>query len=84
MNLDADLYELSQIITYDSLSDMVRTREEAMRGPIDGVKAKKLELAQKKFSYKGKKAIPPEDQEIVLNIRRRIDRCLWKNTELQK
>jgi len=78
MNLDADLYELSQIITYDSLSEMVRARNEVLKGPIERVMARRLELVQKKFSYKGRKEIPPEEQEIVLNIRRRIDNNFWE------
>lgn len=78
MNLDADIYELSQIITYDSLSDMVRTRNDVLNGPIDRVKARRSELGQKKVTYKGRKEIPSEGNEIVLNIRRRIDSALWE------
>jgi hypothetical protein len=74
MNLDADIYELSHIITYNSFSDMVRIRNEVLNGPIDKVKARRLELGQKKVTYKGTKEIPSEGKEIVLNIRRRIDR----------
>ena len=55
MNLDADIYELSKIITYDSLSDMVKAKNEVLSGSIDRMKARKLELAQKKVSYKGEK-----------------------------
>jgi hypothetical protein len=76
LNLDADLYELTRVITYASMSDMVRARDEMLDGPFDRVKARKERLAQKKMSHKGRKDIPPEGKEIVQNIRHRIDRYL--------
>ena len=76
MNLDADIYELSHVLTYNSLSDMTRKRNEVLNGPINLVKAKRMELGQKKQTYRARKKIPAEGKEIVLNIRHRIDRAL--------
>jgi hypothetical protein len=76
LNLDADLYELSHVIAYNSLSEMVRTRNDVLNGPLNQVKAKRMELGKKKATFKGKKKIPVEGKEIVLNIRHRIDRAL--------
>jgi hypothetical protein len=76
LNLDADLYELTGVIAYDSMADMIKARNELLYGPIDSVKARKGKLAQKKMGYKGKKDIPPEGTEIVQLIRHRIDRYL--------
>ena len=78
LNLDADLYELSQVITYDSLAAMVRARTEVLQGPLDRVKERRMALVRQKMSYKGKKDVPLEAKEIILNIRHRIDRHLWE------
>jgi len=76
MNLGADIYELSKIITYDSFSDAVNAQNKMLNGPIDEMKVKKSELAQEKVRHKGRKEIPSEDEAIVLYIRQRIDKNL--------
>lgn len=73
LNLEADMYELSGIINYDSFSDAIKSRSDIISGPIEEVKVKKLDMVQKKILYKGKKAIPPEEEEIIKYIRHRID-----------
>jgi hypothetical protein len=55
---------------------MVGARKEILYGPLDGVKAKRDQLAQKKMRHKGRKDIPPEGVEIIQNMRHRIDRHL--------
>jgi len=84
LNLDADIYELSRVITYDSLAAMVRARNNVLQGPLDRVKARGSALGQKKMSYKGRKEVPPEGKEIVLNIRHRIDRHLCEKHGTEK
>lgn len=76
LNLDADLYELTGVIAYDSMTNVIRARNEVLHGPLDGVKARREQLARKKMGHKGKKAIPPEGKEIMELIRHRIDRYL--------
>jgi hypothetical protein len=76
LNLDADLYELTGVVAYDSAADMARARSEILRGTADAVRAKREELALRKVSHRGRKDIPPEEREIVQNIRHRIDRHL--------
>jgi hypothetical protein len=76
LNLDADLYELTGIISYDSVSSMTRARDEVLKGPIDDVKARRTQLAQKKMSFYGKKVIPPEEKATMELIRHRIDKYL--------
>ena len=76
LNLDADLYELTKVITYGSMEEMLKARIEVLHGPLNEVKARREQLAQKKMSHKGTKQIPPEGKEIIQNIRHRIDRHL--------
>ena len=76
LNLDADLYELTGVIAYGSEAEIVTTRNEVLHGPLDKVRARKEQLAQKKMAHKGRKDIPPEGTEIIQNIRHRIDRHL--------
>ena len=84
MNLGADIYELSKVITYDSFSDMVKAKNDLLSGSIDKVRVRKSELAQTKVGYKGRKEIPSEGEEIVLNIRHRIDSNLCKKYGTEK
>ncbi len=73
LNLDADLYELTNVIQYGSMEEMLKARIEVLHGPLDEVKARREQLAKKKMSHKGTKQIPPEGKEIIQNIRHRID-----------
>lgn len=76
LNLDADLYELSGLIAYCSDGELVATGNTVLHGPLDKVRARREQLARQKVGYKGKKVIPPEDGEILQNIRHRIDKHL--------
>ncbi len=76
LNLDADLYELTRVIAYGSEAEIVRARNDILYGPLDRVKERKEQLAQKKMGHRGRKDIPPEGTEIIQNIRHRIDRHL--------
>jgi len=76
LNLDADLYELTGVIAYDSMAEMIKARKDVLYGPLDRVKARRQQLAQKKMGYKGRKATAPEGTEIIQLVRHRIDRHL--------
>jgi len=84
LNLDADLYELTKVITYGSAEEMLKARNEVLHGPLDEVKVRREQLAHKKMKHKGTKQIPPEDQEVLENIRHRIDKHLRENHGAEK
>ena len=53
-------------------------------GPLDEVKVRREQLAQKKMKHKGTKQIPPEDREVLENIRHRIDKHLREKHGAEK
>jgi len=84
LNLDADLYELTNVIRYGSTEEMVKAKMEVLHGPLDEVKARREQLAHEKMRHKGTKQIPPEDKEILESIRHRIDRHLYEKYGTEK
>jgi len=84
LNLDADIYELSGIITYDSFSELIKSRNDMLSGPIEKVKTKRLEIAQKKIVYKGKKDIPSEEEEVLKYVKHRIETNLVEKYGVEK
>jgi hypothetical protein len=76
MNLDADVYELTGVIAYESMADLMGARDQMLHGPRDSVKTRKEKLAQQKMKQKGKKDLPPVATEILNLIRHRIDQYL--------
>jgi hypothetical protein len=63
---------------------MFKARLEVLRGPLDAVKASRQRLAEKKMKHRGGKRIPPEDQEILENIRHRIEKHLSEKHGAEK
>jgi hypothetical protein len=77
-NVNADLYELSGVIAYSSFAESMRARDDILSGSSEVTKAKRLDLMKRKMAYKGRKDIPPEDEEILKHIRYRLDDHLAK------
>lgn len=76
LNLEADIIELSGIMSYPNFISFLRSRDQILSGPINLVNDRKAELIDKKIRYKGKKQFPSLKEELLKYARHRFESSL--------
>jgi hypothetical protein len=77
-NVNADLYELSGVISYLTHAEAMSATKDILSESIETARAKRSILTERKGLYKGRKLSTSEDDEILKHIRYRIDNYLAK------